>query len=291
MTSTSLLFFSLALGLAPAEDTHAIKVKKPAKGDVIKVENVEEGDNASVVTVAGKEVSNDKGKDGKNDVYVETVLEKPDKSDKPTSLKRKYEKARITKKGKEETRIYEGTTVLIEKRGDKFQFQIEDGKEITGKEAEALDAEFNTKKKGPSEDEIFEKFILPGKPVKVGESWKIDTSEIFKEFNKDAKGAKATGKLVGVYEKGGHKFGKIDIDMETPISEFGDGKMKVAKDSKFKMLIHIDACIDGSSNDGTMKGEMSLDMEASFDAGGMEAKMVMHAKNHSTKKGTEQSKK
>jgi hypothetical protein len=294
MVSSSLVLFSLVVGLASAEDAYTIKIKKPAKGDVVKVENVENGDNQSVVTVGAKELSKEKGKEGKNEVYVETVLEKAEKADKPTSMKRKYEKARVTKKDKEETRVYEGKTVLIEKKGDKYRFQIEDGKELTGMDAEALDNEFNSKKNGPSEEEIFEKILLPGKPVKVGDTWKIDTTEMFKAMTKEAaaKDAKASGKLLEVYEKNGHKFGKMDIEIETPITDFGGDKMKVAKGSKLKMTLHIDACIDGSSRDGAVKAEMFMDIEGTFDAGGdMEAKMVMHAKNLMSAKGTEQAKK
>jgi hypothetical protein len=298
MIGSSLIALSLVLGLAPAEDTHTIKVKKSAKGDVVKVEDQEDGDSNMVLTVGGKEVPNQKGpgKIGKNEVYVETILEKPEKAEKATSLKRKYEKARFTKEGKEGTRVYEGKIVLIEKKGDKYQFQIEDGKELTGKDAEALDKEFN-KKEGVSDDEL-EKLILPGKPIKVGDTWKIDADKLFKTMVREAglggEGSKASGKLLEVHEKGGRKFGKMDIELESPITKFGDDpkvKFAIADGAKLKMVFHLDACIDGTSTDATMKVEMSLDMEATFDAGGMEAKMVMHAKNLATKKGTEQAKK
>lgn len=297
MISNSLLALALLFGLAPADETHTIKSKKSAKGDMTLIEDQEEGENKLVLTVGGKEVPTPQGmgKEGKNEVYVETILEKPEKADRATSLKRKYEKARATKEGKETTYVYEGKTVLIDKKGDKFQFQLEGGKELTGKDAEALDKEFN-KKDGLSEDEM-EKLILPTKPVKVGDTWKIDAEKLFKGANSEigvtGEGAKGTGKLIEVYEKNGHKFGKMDIDLEAPITKFGDEKVKfkVAEGSKLKMVFHVDVCIDGTSGDGTMKGDMAMDVEGTFDANGMEAKMVLHAKNKTTKKGTDQTKK
>jgi len=298
MLSSSLIALSLALGLAPADETHTIKVKKPAKGDVFKVEEQEESENKTVVTIAGKEVPNQPGmgKEGKSEIYVETILEKPEKAARPTSLKRKYEKARFTKDGKEGTRGYEGKTVLVEKKGDKFQFHFEDGKELSGADAEVLDKEFN-KKDGPSNEEL-ENLMLPDKPVKVGETWKIDAAKFFKDFPKESglggKGSKASGKLLEVYEKGGRKFGKMDIEFESPITKLGDDpkvKFNIAEGAKLKMIFHVDACIDGASSDATMKMETSMDVEATFDAAGMEGKMVMHVKGLMTAKGTEQLKK
>jgi hypothetical protein len=298
MIGSSLVMLGLVVGLAPAEDTYTIKFKKSAKGDITRIEGQEEGENKIVLTLAGKEVPNQppQGKEGKAETFVETILERPDQSDRATSLKRRYEKARFTKEGKEQTRGYEGKVVLIEMKGDKYVFQIEGGKEVTGTDAEALDKEFN-KKDGPSESEM-EKILMPGKPVKVGETWKIDAEKLLKTMAKEGgfggDNPKASGKLLEVYEKGGHRFGKMDIEMTSPITTFAGGdmvKFKVADGSKLGMKFHLDVCIDGSCADAAVKSEMALDMEATFDAGGMEGKLVMHAKNAGAKKDTEQPKK
>src|SRR5262249_41050698 len=113
MITHSLLALALLFGLAPADDTHTIKIRKSAKGDVTLIEDRKEGENKVVLTVGGKEVPTPQGKEGKNDVYMLTILEKPENADRATSLKRKYEKARVTKEGKETTCLYEGKTVLI----------------------------------------------------------------------------------------------------------------------------------------------------------------------------------
>jgi len=298
MFGSSVMLLGLVFAAAPADEAYTIKIKKSAKGDVIRIEDQEEGENKMTILVGGKEAPNQppQGKEAKNEVYLETIVEKPDPNERATSLKRKYEKARFTKDGKEQTRGYEGKTVLIEKKGDKFGFQLEGGKELTSADAEALDREFN-KNNGLSESEM-EKMLMPSKPVKVGETWKIDADKLLKALAKEGGFAgdnpKASGKLVEVYEKAGHRFGKMDIEMSSPITFFsgGDGvKFKVADGSKLGLVFHVDVCIDGTCGDGSIKANMALDMEATFDAGGMEGKLVMHTKNAGNKKDTEQPKK
>jgi hypothetical protein len=298
MIVNSVILLGLVVGLAPAEEAYTIKIKKSAKGDVIKVEDQEDGENKLSLSIGGKPAPNQppQGKEGKAESYVETILEKPDSAEKPTSLKRNYEKARFIKEGKEQTRAYEGKTVLIQKKGDKYQFQIDGGKELTGMDAEDLDKEFN-KKDGLSEDEL-EKLLLPTKPVRVGDTWKIDGDKLFNAMAKEggfsAEGSKATGKLVEVYEKGGRKIGKMDIEITSPITKFGEKesvKFKVAEGSKAVQAFHLDVCIDGTSSAGSIKAEVSMNIDAGFDAGGMEGKLSMNVKYVSSKKGTEQSKK
>src|SRR5262249_15115622 len=110
--------------------------------------------------------------------YRETVLEKAE-GKKATKLRREYEKARVKEKGKERTLPYEGKTVLIEKKGDKYEFEIEGGKPLTGKDAEELEKEFNEHTIDAAK---LDKLMLPPKPVAVGESWKIDAAAVVKEL-------------------------------------------------------------------------------------------------------------
>jgi hypothetical protein len=302
MISSSLVLLSLVLGLAPVADTHTIKIKKSAQGDVTKVEDSEESTNTVVATdAAGTKLVDTKEKTSKTVIYQETILEKKEGAERATSLKRAYDKARnVPKDGKEETRVYEGKTVLIDKKGDKYQFMIEGGKEITGKEAEDLDKSFN--KKGPSDEEI-EKYVLPGKAVKVGESWKIEADKMLKELMKDEKetimafdGAKTegSGKLLEVYEKNGHKFGKMTFTISGTLKEFSAGgmKFKVKDGSKMDMDVHFDVCIDDAEGSGVMKMETKITLNADLPTpDGKEVSMVVNGKTISTRKMTDMPKK
>jgi hypothetical protein len=302
MISSSLVLVSLVLGLAPVADTHTIKIKKSAKGDVTKVEDVDESTTAVVATDgAGTKLVDQKEKTSKTNIYQETILEKKEGDDKSTSIKRAYEKARnLPKDGKEETRVYEGKTVLIDKKGDKYQFMIEGGKEITAKEAEDLDKSFN--KKGPTDEEM-EQYLLPGKAVKVGESWKIDADKMLKELMKDEKETviafdsaktEASGKLLEVYEKNGHKFGKMTFAISATLKEFSAGgmKFKVRDGSKMAMDIQFDVCIDGGEGSGVLKMEMKMTLNADLPTpDGKEVNMMVDGKSTMTRKITDVTKK
>jgi hypothetical protein len=302
MISSSLVLLSLVLGLAPVADTHTIKIKKSAKGDVTKVEDVDESTTAVVATDgAGTKLVDQKEKTSKTNIYQETILEKKEGDDKSSSVKRAYEKARnLPKDGKEETRVYEGKTVLIDKKGDKYQFMIEGGKEITGKEAEDLDKSFN--KKGPTDEEM-ERYLLPGKAVKAGESWKIDADKMLKELMKDEKETviafdsaktEASGKLLEVYEKNGHKFGKMTFTISATLKEFSAGgmKFKVRDGSKMAMDIQFDVCIDGGEGSGVLKMEMKMTLNADLPTpDGKEVNMMVDGKSTMTRKITDVTKK
>src|SRR5439155_714677 len=115
--------------------------------------------------------------------YREEVLEK-EPGRRATRLRRQYEKAQARTDDQAETLPYQGKTVLIEKKGDKYRFRIEGGAELTGKDARFLDKEFNAK--GRTEDESqLEKLFLPDKAVPVGASWKLDLERIAKEIGKE----------------------------------------------------------------------------------------------------------
>jgi hypothetical protein len=149
------------------QQTYTIKLKKPGEGTVERVETTEATDTKIKVTDAKGNVVEDKDqKSGYRYVYTLTVLEKKAGAKKPTRLKRKYDKAREIAGGKTTTLPYEGKTVLIEKKEDKYTFRIEGGEELTGKDAKYLDSEFN--KKGQSDDAM-QRVMLPKKAVKLNE--------------------------------------------------------------------------------------------------------------------------
>ncbi|MCU0704364.1 MAG: hypothetical protein MUF18_10350, partial [Fimbriiglobus sp.] len=85
-------------GAYAADEAITLKIRKAAKGDVIKETKTEDVDTAVNITVGGqKQEQNDKA--GSKFVYTEEVLEKAEKDVKPTKLKRTYESAEVVKKG------------------------------------------------------------------------------------------------------------------------------------------------------------------------------------------------
>jgi hypothetical protein len=254
------LFGMLIAGAALAQDGPVtIKLKKAGPGEVIKETKTETTAQKVTVTVMGQTKTND-DKATATYVYTDEVIEKPEGARKPTKVKRTYESADLTAGGQKQDLGLKGQTVLIEKKGDKYTF-TGDGKPVTGKAAELLGKEFSGKKQTGDED------FLPGKPVKVGETWKIDVAKVAGELAEggmviDEKKSAGTGKLTKVYDKGGKKFGVIEVVMDLVVTKLASGPQEVAlKDSKLTTTLVMDGCIDGTEATGggkmSMKGKLS----------------------------------
>jgi hypothetical protein len=247
-------------GVTAADDAVTIKIKQPAAGDVVKETKTEKATNKVTVTVMGTDQVKDETATTKL-VYTDEIVERPAGSKRPTKLKRTYETASITKDSETEELGLAGKTVLIEKTGDRYSLTT-DGKEVTGKAAEILGKEFGKEK------EVTEEDLLPKEPVKVGATWKVDVVKVTKDLanngmTADPEKSTATGKLVKVYDKGGHRFGVIEINMDLSMTKIGAGGQDIdlKAGSTMKLTATMDACIDGSQANGTskvlVKGDLS----------------------------------
>ena len=261
----------LLIGLLTADswghgqETYTIKLKTPAKGEVVRVTktstttterkgySVGEGDYVEEKSVVERTF-----------VYTETVFER-DANNRPTRLRRQYEEAQQKTSSEEtgkpsivdkaETLAFDGKTVMIEKRGERYRFQLEGGAELPADKAEPLDREFSS---GWTDGD---KLVLPGKPVKVSETWNVDTyaAEVAKSVKKDIFSldvAKASGtcKLVKAYKKDGRQFGTMELQMELPLKslQLGTGRpLDLQAGARFAVNSSMDRCIDGSADEGT----------------------------------------
>jgi hypothetical protein len=247
---------------ALGQETYTIKIKKATKGSQSHEERVQsETSVVKVLDLNGKELQVEKKGSTVSTVFEQTVLERPDPKKKATSLKRAYEKANVKSGSIVKDLPYQGKTVLIEKKGDTYTFKIEGGGAITGEDAKWLNKEFNESSKDEPDVDIDE-LILPTKPVKVGESWKIPTAEFVKFFEKTSGmttfGDKATGTgtLTKAYKKDGRQFGDMQIKLEIPLKTFKQMDKEVPFEKGAAMVIDakVSGCIDGSLEDsaGTM---------------------------------------
>jgi hypothetical protein len=268
--------------LLPAQ-TYEIKTKKSAKGD--KDLNIKEELEESTFVLKGpdgKVLNEEKEKKGESSRYTDVILEK--EGDKPaTKMRRTYEKARIIKDGKTTTLPYEGKTVLIEKKGDKYVFTV-DGKELTGDDAVLLNKEF-AKEKDNSKD--LEEILLPRKAVAVNETWKVDVAAFAKEFGKedgfafDLTKATGTGKLLRAYKKDGKQYGVLEFKLEFPIKSLGMGAQKITMQpgSLITFTFLVDACIDGTAANSSMKAEAVMKASGTLTVDGQEFKVTLDYRN------------
>jgi hypothetical protein len=251
-------------GAFAADEAVTIKVKKPGPGDVVKETKTEKAVNKVTVNVMGTDRVQEETVTSKF-AYIDEVVEKPAAAKQPTKVKRTYENASVQKGGKDEDAGLAGKTVVIEKKGDSYSFTI-DGKEVSRLAADVLRKEFGKDK------EITEEDFLPKEPVKVGGTWKLDIAKFAKDLSADAQmsadveKSSGTGKLVKVYDKDGHKFGVLEIKMELVITKGGrpGQEMAMKPGSSMKLTVNIDACIDGTSANGTSKVQVKGDLSGSM---------------------------
>jgi hypothetical protein len=300
-----LVVVGLIAAAAPLRnDSYTIKIKKSAQGDISKQEK-QETDLSSFKLEGpdGKVLQDKKEERSVTQAYKETILAK-EKGKKATKLRREYTRAAVKTGDKETTLPYEGKTVLIEKKEGKYHFTLEDGKELTGKDAELLNRSFN-KGGDDSEDEDMQKAFLPNKPVKQGDAWKIDAEAMTKAFEKgtsqplpvDKEKAKGEGKLLRAYKKGDREYGDIDIDLDIPLKgDFPLGKGQTApiqSGSKMTMKVQLkNVCIDGTTSDGTSDVTFDMDLGATFKGpDGKEYKISITSKHKEKSKEEDLSKK
>lgn len=265
----AVLIATLAVtGRTAAQETYTIKLKEAAQGDSVRVQSTEQADiKIRVADGNNTELENKTEKKGEIVEYVETLVEKPGGAKAATKLKRQYQTATRIEDGNKVMLTYHGKTLLIEKKDGKYRFRIEGGEEVTGKDADELDEEFNKsdfKNLGPD-------LFLPKKAVAINETWKMDAAPILKELEKsekvelDAANSVLTGKLLKVYKKDGRQFGVIEFNLDLALKSLTEGNMKIAcKGSKFRVQGTIDGCIDGSVDTAVMKGTLQVDIRAEF---------------------------
>jgi hypothetical protein len=267
-------------GAGSAQETYAIKVKEAGKGERHKVEKRSKAKlTVKVADGQGNPLHVQEEDKVERFVYEETILEKPEGLKKPSRLRRHYEVAQVKTGSDTQTLRFHGKTVDIRKKDDGYHFRIEGGGELSGKDAEFLDKEFNKNKGG---DFDFNKAMLPKKPVRVMESWKLDAPALIEDLRKDtpfeidAANTKTSATLVKAYKKDGRQFGVVKLKLVFPIKGMKMAEMKVrfAEGATLTMEATMDGCIDGTlvEGNGVFKGSMTA--RADLDQAGQKFRLT-----------------
>lgn len=262
---------------APADNPTAtdaapvpLKIREEQKGDVTEVTSV----SAGVVEVT-QGANRFKVPEDSVDEYTETVLEMPDGAPRPTKLTRVYKKATRFDFGAKGPKPlgHQGKTVTIERRGNAYEFTA-DGKALDASDAASLMQEFSN----PDKSEGKVQDLLPAAPVKVGQSWTVgpEAAQRFLSgmpFGIDVTKSKLTGTLTRTYTRDGKPWGGLTFDFDLVLDPKAAAGPKGGDASgTVKIRALVDAVIDGSAPDGTMK--MIVKMNATGKEGGKETKMV-----------------
>src|SRR5207253_10626112 len=111
--------------------------------------------------------------------------------------------------------------------------------------------------------------LTPKKPAKVGDSWEISKDLLVKGFSSegieiDPAGTKGTGKLVKTYDKGGKKFGAIELRLDLPIKSLGAKNPFTLKEgSALSITGTVDCCIDGTEPTESGQGKVTIKIAGS----------------------------
>lgn len=279
----------IAPALLCAQEKFTIKLKHAAKGDVTL--HARETTKIEAITVTGPDgnvLQEKKQTAVEVNKYTEEIIEKL-AGQRATKAKRTYSEA--TKKIDDSSAklAYDDKTVLIEKKGDKYEFTI-DGKELTDEEAGELKQSFDPKKPA---DEDMDKLLLPSKPVGVGESWEIDGKNLTKLFGEEEKTAKTlaldktkgSGKLVKAYKKDGRQFGVLEYSIEVPVKAL-EGEHPCRDGAKLVMTVNVDGCIDGTAEADSGTFTMKISGTADHVQDGQKSGIVIKFDVNTVDKGT-----
>lgn len=293
------LVMSLGLvfpAILSAEEKYTIKDKESGPGARSLHESTSTDEaNTKITDPAGKVLQDKNDKRVTTQKYTETILERT-RGKRPTRLRRAYEKFEIRVGDDTTSPSFAGKTVLIEKQKDgKYHFTIQGGDELTGKDAEPLEKEFNRNPKSDEDPAAMLKLLFPAGPVGIDETWKVDAKKFAELLSLDGvpvdpARAEGTGKLVKAYRKDGHQFGVLEYQIAMPLKgDFGsaDRKIPIQPGSNVVAQLRIDTCIDASVDRGTADFRFDIKLFSTLKANDMELKLNVTTRSIEHKTNTE----
>jgi hypothetical protein len=265
----SFLSSLVVLGIASAslaEDTYTVRFKL----------SVDVGRSATVTMVSRQSGGfRAYGGDGKlllertgesEDIrYRYTVLER-DKDANAVKFARTYETAKKTVDGKEKGRSYADRTLLFEEVAGKHRIGVSAGPALDPEDV----AELFRNQKGASATHALLEGLNPGKPVRVGDSWSMPITAVFKDaMTADVSKSALTAKLVKVYPKGQSTFGTFEVTARLRITALHDGGVTIPFDPPAACdgKLVFDLAIDGSSSESADRGELTIKGEGRVKVG------------------------
>lgn len=270
------LALALLCAAAQAQDAVTIKFADPKAGDRVKVEEEEAAVSTTTVTIGGKDQMKEE-KGGKKVTFVEEVVTAGDGPGKrPTKLTRTYERAEFTKGDKTTEGAPLKTEIVIQKIDGKYTFSA-DGKPVSGALADELNKAFNRPDVPPNA-------MFPDKPVKAGESWKVNLAVAVPDapggMKFDREKGKGGGTLVRTEKRDGALFGTFELVVELPIADLGaKGQLELKPTSAVKNVVKAVGCIDGTNSNGKTVTKSNVLIEG----GAMGATIVVKAESNGTK--------
>jgi hypothetical protein len=257
------VFALFGFAVVAADDAVTFKLSQPKPEDRVRVTQSDKTKITRTTTIGGKKaVVNEQNSAAW--VYVGEIAPKAAKDDQP-KLTRTYQKFEVLTNGKAEVGPPLKVPILIEKKGDEFAFSAGE-KQLPPAFVKRLEGELSPATQGVTPVEM-----IPDKPVKPGDTWKIDATKAFQGTGKvtlDADRGTMTGKLVKVYKKDDRQFATLEFTASAPIKSLGPDIALIPKDgSVAELKMTVDACIDGTDPFSRTNSRVSFRVEAAIPGG------------------------
>ncbi len=179
--------------------------------------------------------------------------------EKPCLTRRTLTRATKTVDGKESQLAFVNKSVLVTIDEDGTRgYRYEGGDELTPEETTDLHQSFlggAPKPKREKGETSGTEAFMPGKPVKVGESWDVDLKAAIKssagpgrELTIDETRSKGRMTLVRVETRDGIEFGRVEGCFELAITRMGN--LELDTPLVYKVTATLDVAIDGKHGDG-----------------------------------------
>lgn len=251
----------LASRVGAEEPAYTIKIKAfPDEGKSVQCRETETQKSLlRFLSSEGKVLREDRPTEETLEEFTLTVLESGDKV--PRRYRQAFSKATCSTL-ENKNRSYQGLSVQYNLRGGKYRLELPENGDIPASDQDLLLGRANSEIEAGL-DEVF----IANRPVKVGESWKVEPKVLNRGFGQhgklDPEKTEGTAQLVKVYDRDGKRFGVIEVDLT--VGYVAMDKMLFDPPALFHVKGTLDADIDGTSNVGVLtlttrlKGRGQLD--------------------------------
>jgi hypothetical protein len=262
---TTLLAVCLGLTLnaprAPAQETYTVRLKPPGAGETTRYEDTLTTEMTTrQVDGGGEKVRERRDHSVRRAVYQETVLERDPGGGQVKRFRRQCDSATLQLNQKESQLPYHGRAFVVERGPEGCRVRFE-GPPPPGDFVRDLEEGFTRKK-----DVNLLEGMLPGKALKVGETWSFDPRPLLQAWPKpaqvrtDPQSATGAGKLTRVYRRDGRLFGVLGFTVEVPVLgvDYGSRPATLEPGARMGFSLTVDACIDGGASTFSLRMEDEL---------------------------------
>jgi hypothetical protein len=255
-----------------AQETYLLRVKRAGQGATVQVDKHAHFQRSQQARdMAGKVLRSEEEQYTDTVVFRETIVAKPENAQRATHLLRQFDQAQRQLDNRVIPLPYQGQTYDIEKKGDRYHFQLASGKALPREAIAALDQEFNT---GWQEELDWDRLVLPQQAVHVGDAWELDRQRLVTLFSKvagmqiDASQSTARAKLTNVFQQENRVFAVVDVTIDLPTTAVGQGKNAhpFQPGSKISIQVQMTECIDGSMEFTKVQVTQNIDGSAVLNA-------------------------